>query len=220
MNTRHRDKSDLTKDESLKYKKFNAVQFMVFNFIFIIDLIMTCMTKSLCIIYSVFEFEKKRRISLHFNMQIYIKSLTRSILLNVEPSDKIEELKTQIEEKDGIPIQEQSLIFLHKKLENGNSIQDYDIRNNSTIYLFLPLKGSGMQIFVTTIIGNHITLTVEPNELIENIKEKIKQKLGYEISDQIIIFGGKKLENGNTLQDYSVQKNSTLHLVARLHGGS
>lgn len=153
-------------------------------------------------------------------MQIFIKSLTRNILLNVEPSDTIEEIKTQVEEKDGIPHHEQTLIFYTKKLEDGHFIQDYNIKNCSTIYLFLPLKGSGMQIFGETITGNHITLEVEPNELIENLREKIKEKLGYECEDQIIIYGGKKLEDGNTLQDYSVQKHSTIHIVFRQRGGS
>lgn len=81
------------------------------------------------------------------------------------------------------------------------------------MFIMLPLEVNAMQIFVKTLTGDTITLEVESSDTIEAVKEKILVKNGYQVDRQKLKFYGVELQEGRTLSDYNIQKDSTIHLI-------
>lgn len=159
-------------------------------------------------------------------MQLYVKTLTgKCVALQVDPTDTLAMVKRKITEREGIPQDEQRLIFSGKQLDNDQrTLNDYNIKPDSAIHLVLRLRGGAsesgvIQLYAMTMGGHKIPVQMSPASTVQDLKKKLFDLEGIPLEAQRFVYGGKELQDHHRLSEYKVCDNSFIHVIYRLQGG-
>ena len=156
------------------------------------------------------------------NMKIIVlltsKAETKMIGLEVDPSDTLESIKAKVRDQEGIPAENQMIIFAGVKIVDmeGSFLYDLVFPYGATLH-FIVIHNqdeSSIQIMIRIFSSNKtISLEVKPLDTIGNVKNTIEEKEGIPAHEQSLILAGKKLEDDRTLSDYQISNGITLNLI-------
>ena len=150
----------------------------------------------------------------------------KTITLFVKSVEKVENVKAKIQERTGIPSDQQQLMFAGMQLDNNKTFAEYHFDTSRGLTVYLELK-DGMQIFVqiltgsdvlfegitTTLFGMQMSLRVSNRMSIAQIMSLIEYQMGIPRYLQTLLFRSMKLESDKCLDDYGIQENSRLYLI-------
>lgn len=144
-------------------------------------------------------------------MNIRIRNIIDEIVLEVDPSDTIEQVKQKIKEKRfDVPLDQIRLLYGGKLLKDDKTLLECDINGEEILDLILKLSN---QIYVKTPSGQALTIEVDHNNTIENIKTIIEKLEGTLAAKQRLELDGKIMEDKLSLNDYNIDKDSIITMA-------
>ncbi|KAA6379107.1 MAG: putative Ubiquitin [Streblomastix strix] len=151
----------------------------------------------------------------------------RMIPVNVNgPDESIEFVKLRIFQQENIQPFVQNLVYQSQVLDDNRSLQSYQIGEGGIVNLVVKQKENTsnqqeqrqFEIFVKTLTGKTLTLQVRQTDTVLQVKQKIQELERVPPCQQRLVFARREMEDDQSLQDYNVQRDATMHLVMRLQG--
>lgn len=148
-------------------------------------------------------------------MQIFVNTASgKHISLEVKPNDLIENVKSQIQSKEGIPCERQRLSFGGKQLNDKDTLGSCSIRIHSTLHLSEGAPG-GMQIFIHGFTGINESFDIMPTITIKDLWGKIEDKMSVSPGACSLVYNNQCLEQEKTIQDYNIPPMAVINITFR-----
>nr|XP_032812370.1 polyubiquitin-like [Petromyzon marinus] len=151
-------------------------------------------------------------------VQIVVKDLEgNSLRLMANLSESVLELKARIQSKWKVSPAQQRLAYGGTALQDGTSLAKCGLKQNSTVNLLHV--DNAVDVFVKTLANKTLTIEVKLSNSVLSLKQKVHQKAGIAVNQQILTFGSHTLEDDQKLESYGIQQHSTITMQGRLRGG-
>ena len=142
--------------------------------------------------------------------EIVIKTFSGdSFTVQVTPDDTVETIKTRIHERHGITPESQMIIYAGRELENHTRLGDLNVHTATTFYLQVL---QSPKIYVEPLMGEAIELDFDPSVTVAYVKSEIQEREGISSNQISLVFGGRVLEDGQTLGSCGIQNKSTIYI--------
>lgn len=149
----------------------------------------------------------------NYEVMVFVKTLTgQTIMLTVTPRDTVAQVKEKIERQEGIPIRKQRLIFVGEQLHDDHFFLDYRIEHESAVHLVLR-EGNSFEIYVQAPSGRSYVFEVNPEDSVEQLKNKLRDREGVPREIQQFYHNDELLENDCSFTDCGVTAGTTLRLA-------
>jgi ubiquitin C len=152
------------------------------------------------------------QLEVRFSLQLEVFTGV-SFQLEVSDNEPVDTLYAEVNRRARVPYHRQEIVYGDRVLEMGTRISDYHVPDQAT--LLVNLRNYQATVFLKTLTGQTIMLTVTPRDTVAQVKAMIEQQEGIPVAKQRLIFIGNQLQDDHYFLDYRIEHESAVHLVVR-----